>query len=138
MTTVEKMTAPRTFDLSKYRDLDVKSLMMRSINGEDTLDAATRCIPPDGTQIDGNIFNVIMRQQITAQAITGYVDLNGVSTVSSGPCLESLRWNSRTREFIGEIFDHMNGVSSDEREDFRKALVQSTPGSPGVTSADKT
>lgn len=133
------MSNARNFDLSKYRDLDVKALVMRPVNGDDTLDAATRCIPPDGSQVDGNIFNLLMRQQIIAQSITGFTGPDNVKTICNGPCLESLRWNARTREFMGEIFDHMNGVSRDEREDFQKALAtSSTPGSPGVASADKT
>lgn len=133
------MSAARIFDLSKYRDLDVKSVSMRTVNGEDTLDAGSRCLPPDGSQMDGNIFNILMRQQIMAQAITAFVSKDNVSTVANGPCLESLRWCARTREFLGEIFDYMNGVDREEREDFRRALaVQSTPGSPGATSADKT
>jgi len=111
---------------------------MRTVNGEDTLDSASRCIPPDGTQLDGNIFNLIMRQQILAQAITSFTKLDGTVAPSTGPCLDSLNWSARTREFVGEIFDYMNGVDGDEREDFRKALVGSTPGLPGVTSADKT
>lgn len=89
--------------------------------------------------MDGNLFNLLMRQQIQAQAITAYVTIEGVTVPANGPCLESLRWAARTREFIGEIFDYMNGVGGDEREDFRKSLVvQSTPGSPGAISADKT
>ncbi len=133
------MSAARTFDLSKYRDLDIKSVSMRTVNGDDTLDAGSRCIPPDGTPLDGNIFNILMRQQVIAQAITGFTPSEGAATVSNGPCLVSLQWNSRTREFIGEVFDYMNGVEASEREDFRKTLAaQSTPGLPGASSADKT
>lgn len=125
--------ATRTFDLSSYRDVDVKSVTFRSVNGNDTLDASARCVPPDGGKIDQNVFILLMRQQIVAQSILSYVDANGKSVTCSGPCLESIGWSSRTREFLAEIFDHMNGVSEEERENFRKSLT-STPGSSDVSA----
>jgi len=121
--------AQKTVDLGKYRDLDIKEVTMRSVNGDDMLDAASRCIPVDGQPIDGNIFNMMLRQQVIAQAIIGYSPIVGERVKMSGPCLDSLTWSSRTREFVAALFDHMNGVDADEREDFRKALASSTPGS---------
>lgn len=127
--------ATRTFDLSKYRDLDIKSVTVRSVNGNDTLDAAARCIPPDGGNLDQNVFVLLMRQQIIAQSILSYTDANGKTVSCTGPCLDSIGWSARTREFLGEIFDHMNGVSAEEREDFRKSLT-STHGSADAVSAE--
>ncbi len=65
----------------------------------------------------------MMRQQQVAQAITGYVDSAGVSKVCPDGCIESTQWSSRTREFVGEVFDYMNGLSLEERLDFRAALA---------------
>lgn len=126
--------ASRTFDLSKFRDLDVKAVTARSVTGNDMLDASARCAPPDGGQIDQNIFVMLMRQQMVAQSIIGYVDAKGNSVTCVGPCLESVNWSARTREFLGEIFDHLNGVSQEERLDFRKSLT-SIPGSDDTVSA---
>lgn len=125
----------RYVDLSKYRDLDIRGITMRSVNGNDTLDASARCIPPDGGGLDGNIFVLLLRQQLLAQSIESYVTLEGKTVTKTGSaCLESIEWSGRTREFVGEIFDHINGVRADEREDFRKALM-STPGSGDTVSA---
>lgn len=127
--------AQRFFDLSKYRDLDVKGVTMRSLNGNDTLDAASRCVPPDGGSVDGNLFVMLLRQQMLAQSIVSYMNNDGATVKVTGvACLESVAWSGRTREFIGEIFDHLNGVKPDEREDFRKALM-STSGSDDTVSA---
>jgi hypothetical protein len=110
-------------DLSSIRDIDIKSITVRSVNGEDTLDAAVRVVPGEGQQIDGNIFNIMMRQHMIAQSIT---EVDGKAV--TGPCcLESLRWSARTREFVGEIYDFVNGVDPKERENFMKALAGGTP-----------
>lgn len=126
-------------DLSKYRDLDIKGITMRSVNGNDSLDAASRCVPPDGKDLDGNLFMMLLRQQIIAQSIVSYTNLSGEVVKTNGvACLESLDWSGRTREFLGVLFDHLNGVSSDEREDFHRALMKnegSTPGSGDTVSA---
>lgn len=128
----------RTIDLSRFRDLDIKSVTVRSVNGNDTLDAAGRCIPPDGKNTDHNVFILLMRQQIIAQSILSYTSADGKNVSCDGPCLDSINWSARTREFLGEIFDHMNGVSGEERESFRQSLMGlgSTPGSDDTVSAE--
>ena len=91
--------------------------------------AAARCVPPDGTPIDGNIFGLTMRQQTIAQAIVSYRKVGNTELVTStGPCVDSTKWSSRTREFVGEIYDYMNGVGMEEREGFRKALASGASG----------
>lgn len=130
-------------DLSKIRDIDLDHVTVRDVNGDDMMDASARCVPPDGGNLDGNLFSLMLRQQLIAQAIVDYVPRHGehkgqVVTVA-GSCQDSLEWSARTREFVGEIFDYVNGVSMQEREDFRKALVgpqPSTDGSPDAARAE--
>lgn len=130
-------------DLSKIRDIDLDHVTVRDVNGDDMMDASARCVPPDGGNLDGNLFSIMLRQQLIAQAIVDYTprygENKGVKVVVAGSCQDSLDWSSRTREFVGEIFDYLNGVSGQEREDFRKALVgpqTSTDGSPDAARAE--
>lgn len=131
----------KTVDLSGIRDLDLNSVTVGSVNADDMLEASARCIPPDGGNLDGNLFNIMLRQQLVAQAIKDYTprvgDQAGAKVAVSGSCQDSLKWSSRTREFVGEIFEHINGVTLDERESFRKALTSSsTPGSQDAVRAE--
>lgn len=109
----------KTVDLSGYRDLDITSITMRSVNAEDTLAAAARCTPPDGASIvHPNLFNIMLRQQLLIESI---VEVNGKPC--NGPCLEAMTWSTRTREFLGEIFDYLNAIDDKERSDFQKGLA---------------
>jgi len=126
----------KTVDLSEIRDLDISEVTMRAVNGDDAVEAASRCVPPDGRPVDSNLFGLMIRQQMVAQSITSFVTVDGVRTKCNGPCLESLTWAARTREYVGEIFDYLNGVSREERESFQKALApkkESTHGSSDTT-----
>jgi hypothetical protein len=122
----------KTVDLSAIRDLDLDRVTVKSVNADDMMDAAARCTPPDGGQLDPNLFSMALRQQLIAQAIKDFTPRSGDNTgkvvVVQGSCQDSLNWNSRTREYVGEVFDYLNGVGQQEREDFRKALM-STGGS---------
>jgi len=122
----------KTVDLSGIRDLDLDRVTIRAVNADDMMDAAARCVPPDGAQLDANLFNMAIRQQLVAQSIKDYTPRSGENVgkvvVVQGSCQESLNWSSRTREYVGEVFDYLNGVGQQEREDFRKALM-STGGS---------
>lgn len=127
----------KTVDLSGIRDIDLDSVTVRDVNADDMMDAAARCSPPDGGNLDGNLFNMMLRQQLVAQAVVNF-RLRGTETTVScnGSCQESLQWSSRTREFVGELFDFLNGVAQDERDAFRKALTSSsTHGSPDAVRA---
>lgn len=133
----------KVVDLSGIRDIDLNTVTVRDVNGDDMMDASARCIPPDGGNLDGNLFNLALRQQLIAQSIVDFVPRHGERAGSkvevTGSCQDSLDWSSRTREFVGEIFDYVNGVSYQEREDFRKALagpLQSTDGSPDAARAE--
>lgn len=136
------MKLTRTIDLSKIRDVELDSVTISAVNADDMIDASARCIPPDGASLDGNLFNLMLRHQLVAQSIVDYTprsgDKAGQKVICNGSvCLDSLTWGSRTREFVGEIFDHLNGIQPSEREDFRRALTSpSTPGSPGDASAE--
>lgn len=133
----------KPMDLSGIRDLDLDHVTVRDVNGDDMMEASARCVPPDGSNLDGNLFSLMLRQQLVAQAIVDYTprvgEHKGQVIVTTGSCQDSIGWNSRTREFVGEIFDYVNGVSLQEREDFRKALVgdpKSTDGSPDAARAE--
>lgn len=137
------MAARKTVDLTKIRDIDLDSVTVRDVNAEDMLDASARCIAPDGSGVDPNLFHLMLRQQMVAQAIVDYVPRGGEKAGSlvtvADSCQESLTWSSRTREFVGEIWDYLNAVSQNERDDFRRALAGapvSTGGSPDAARAE--
>ena len=132
----------KTVSLVGIRDIDLDSITMRDVNAEDMLDASARCIAPDGGNVDPNLFHLMLRQQLVAQAIIDYVprsgDKAGQTVTVTDSCQESLTWSSRTREFVGEFWDYLNAVSNQEREDFRRALAGapvSTGGSPDAARA---
>lgn len=131
------MQAKKTVDLSKLRDLDLDRVTVRSVNADDIMEAAARCVPPDGGALDGNLFSMMLRHQMVAQSVCDFTMRGSGEVVTvQGSCQDSLQWSSRTREFVGEIFDHLNGVAADERDAFRKALAtSSTPGSPDAVRA---
>lgn len=108
----------KLIDLSAYRDMDVKTVRMRCLNGDDLVASAGRCAPADGGTLDPTIFSIQLRQQQIAQSI---VEVNGEQV--RGPCLASLHWSARTREFCAMGYDYLNGLTSDEREGFMKALT---------------
>jgi hypothetical protein len=118
----------KTFDLSKIPNLTILSVTMKPVTGQDVLDAAVRSVPLNGSRVDDAILGIMMRQQTVAQAIVAYTSLNGQVHHTPEGCIASIGWSQRTREFIGEIFDHMNSVTMEERASFRKAL-ESTHGS---------
>lgn len=116
----------KTVDLRTKRDLDLDEITIRTTNGDDTLDAAARSIPIDGGEIQPNIFGLTMRQQTLAGAIVSFKKRGDSETrTCNGPCLESLKWNSRTREYVAEIYDYLNGVTQEERDGFRAELAGS-------------
>lgn len=112
----------KTFDLTKYPNLDIKSITMRQINGNDTVEAASRCIPMDGKPLDPQMFSLMMRQQTIVQSI---VAING-KRCEGPPIGDYMGWANRTVEFVGEIHDYMNGMSREERDNFRATLVASS------------
>jgi hypothetical protein len=122
----------KTMDLRKWRDLDLDEVTVRKTNSKDTMDAAARCVPVDGTGIDAQLFMVLLRQEQLFGAIRTY-KLRGVSELKTVPgtsCVEAQLWGNRTREFVGEIYDFVNSMGMEERTDFRKELATGlTPGS---------
>lgn len=112
------MATEKFLDLSAYHDLDVKTIRVRTLNGDDLVVCAGRCAPAEGATLDPTLFSIQLRQQQIAQSI---VEVNGEQV--RGPCLASIKWNSRTREFVAMVYDHLNGISADEREGFMKALT---------------
>ncbi len=118
-------------DLSSYRDLDVKSVKMRSLTGEDMVVAAGRCAPGEGAEMIPAVFSITLRQQQVAQSI---IEVDGEPV--RGPCLVSLKWTLRTREFLGMIYDSLNGLATDEREAFQTALRGGVAKTPAATPTE--
>lgn len=105
-------------DLSKIKDLDITSVKMRALNGDDLVVSAGRCAPVgEGAIIDATLFSIMLRQQQIAQSI---VEVDGQA--QRGPCLASIKWSSRTRSFVGKLFDHLNSVTDEESAAFMEAL----------------
>jgi hypothetical protein len=121
--TVETVDRTKTVDFKQLgiEGLDVQSVTVRVVNGEDSLAAAARCLTSDGKEISGPLFGMMMRQQIVAQAI---VEVDGKPVVGAC-CVQYPRWSNRTRDFVGEVFDFLNEASEEEKRDFRKALAGS-------------
>lgn len=113
-------------DLSKRRGCSVKSCVIVEQGATDTMDAASRVVPPgkDPSQITPQQFGLEFRMNQVAQAIESFVGLDDVEVKLGGhPCLQYRNeWNNRTRAFVDAAFDHLNGVSSEELEGFRKEL----------------
>lgn len=122
MTTAQRT---KTVDLKEYRDLDLDSVTLRVTGGTDILDAAARCAPDDDHPIPEAILGITMRQQLIAGSITAFTlrDSTTPTLVKGGTaCLESLSWSTRTREYVGMIYDHLNGMEKEERENFQEKL----------------
>lgn len=114
-------------DLSKIKDLDIKSIRMRALNGDDLVVSAGRCAPVgEGATIDATLFSIMLRQQQIAQSI---IEVDGEAI--RGPCLQSIKWSARTRNFVGMIFDSLNGVSDEEAASFMTALSKSGSSAEG-------
>lgn len=118
----------KTMWIGDFRGVDVESFTVKDITGDDITRAAERCLPTNGQPIDGNLFNLLLRQQVIAGAI---VEVDGVAV--KGTCQASIGWNARTREFAGRTFDYVNGVSDKERELFEKALMKGDDAAPENT-----
>lgn len=128
----------KTVSLAHIKNLDLDSITIRTTNGNDQLDAASRCIPLDGKGVDVNIFGLLMRQQMVIQGITGYtLRSDKIAKTCVAPPVEAVQWSSRTREFVGAVYDHWNGVTRDEADAFQEMLEGKKPGStPGSSSID--
>lgn len=108
----------RRFDLSGFKGLDIESFAMIETTGEDTILAAERCAMPDGSKVDENTFNILLRNQMIAGAI---VEVDG-EPVKGASCQAFLGWSSRTRQFVMKTFDFMNSVNESEQAAFQKLL----------------
>jgi len=103
------------------KDVDVKSVRMRALNGDDLIVAAGRCAPVgEGATIDATLFSIMLRMQQIAQSI---IEVDGETV--RGPCLASIKWSAKTRNLIGIVFDSLNSVSDEEAAAFTMALSKS-------------
>lgn len=131
-----KMSQTKPVDLSHIPNIDLDFVEVKSCNGEDSLDAASRCVPPDGSTLDMNLFGLMMRNQMIVQSVVSYTPRSTkVKKECLAPPVEASQWSNRTREFVGDVYDAMNGTTTEERETFRKALASSTPGSKNDAGA---
>lgn len=107
----------RFMDLSGFKDLDARSVKLRSLTGNDTVVAAGRVAPLEGGTLDPTLFSIMLRQHQIAQSI---IEVNGEPV--RGPCLSFIGWNARTRELVARIYDRLNGITTEEEERFLTAL----------------
>ena len=123
----------KTVDFVKMgiRDVSVRSITIKAIDANDMIVAASRCVPPEGTTLDANIFQILIRQHMVLESIT---EVDGQKL--TGPCLDYLKWEQRTREFVSEIYDFVNYVETDERQNFRKALAGGGDGQNTSTTSN--
>lgn len=120
----QEQRGTKTVDLRGIPRIVLDSVTVKETDANDTLDAAARCIPAGGGEISQTTFGLMLRQQILAGSVVSYTRRNGASKELKGqPCLEMENWTTRTREFVGEVYDHVNGVAQEERDAFRKALA---------------
>jgi hypothetical protein len=115
---VATATNEKFMDLSAFPNVDIRSVKMRSLTGEDYLAAAGRCAPMDGGEINTTLFSMMVSEQQIAQAIT---EVDGEKI--NGPCLQYLKWSLRTQSFCRKLYNHLNSVSKDEDAVFGAALL---------------
>lgn len=134
MTTTKGESVSEKFvDLSKIAGLEIKSMRVKALTGDDVISAAGRCAPMDGSSVDATVFSLMLRQQQLAQSI---VEVDGQAI--RGPFLQIIKMTTRTREYAQMIYDSVNGISMDEREAFQAALTktaESATSTPAVESA---
>lgn len=106
------MTNKRTFNVEKYKlrmdgGKKLSSFAIAELEGPEELDAIQR----------GGSSGVMIQEQLVAQAI---VEVNG-EAVPVTPFTTWSKWPSRTREFVRNAYQKVNGASTKELEDFDKA-----------------
>lgn len=106
-------------DVTMYRDLDIDTFRVKALTGKDQTDAAVRALPASGEEMSQHLFNLQLRNEQLAQAIT---EVDG-ETVRGGSCRESVDWSMRTREFVFRAYSYVNGISDDEHDDFMARLA---------------
>lgn len=112
-----KRTAQK-FDLSNFKRLSIQSIAIAETSGEDLILAAERCASLGGQKVDDNTYGLLLRMQMIAGAI---VEVDG-EPVKGASCQDYLKWTTRTRDFVGKLYSHVNGTSEKEDSDFQKLL----------------
>lgn len=122
------------FEKSGVKRVDVRAVRMKTINGDDMIVAATRCIPDDNDKpLPGGLFQIMLRQQLITESIKELVEKDGTIVKPTPARIQKL--SKRTVEYIGDIYDFLNGVTRAEQEDFQKALENESPTSTSAASA---
>jgi hypothetical protein len=109
----------KKFDLSKYKNVAIKSFELRELTGDSEMDAIARATDPSGK---AGINGMQLRSQLVADAI---VAVNGESVIQ--PYLDWQKWPLRTREFVANAFNAMNEVTKDEMSTFLEAAFGKPP-----------
>ena len=104
---------PVTFPLppsTGHKSVNCKSISLREVTGTDEALAATIA---EAKGKSGSTFNELLRLAI--------VKVDGKNVEQ--PFTDMDRWNSRTRRFLLDAFNSMNGASAKETEDFLAGAV---------------
>lgn len=101
--------ATKTFDLTKYKGLSIRSFALRELDGADEIAAAERAT------VDGKLDHARLREQLVADAI---VEVNG-ETVTR-PYFDWSKWNAKTRDFVRAAFTRLNDAEPGQLDDFLK------------------
>jgi len=112
------MERTKTLDLSKYRDLDIKTVTVKVLQGPDIVQAAELCVKPNGDLMEGGQFGLNLRLQCISRSI---VKVNGQPVIGTS-CSQFFDWSKRTQDFCGKVYDHLNSLSTEESDDFQARL----------------
>lgn len=106
------------FDLTKYKDVEIKSFDLEPRRGKDSLDAMARAMPPGikPGEIGAHQLQTLHRNALVASAI---VAIDGAPVPT--PFNEWENYTLRTQEFIVLAYDRMNGMTVKEQNDFLEA-----------------
>lgn len=107
----------KTFDLTKYKNLSIKSFTLRELSGYDETAAYDRAFGP-GQRAAA----LTVQTQLIADAI---VEVDGQPVVT--PYVDWQKWSLRTRGFVTAAYQRLNDVTADEMADFAQAAFGEAP-----------
>lgn len=97
----------------KIKGVSVKSLTMRELNGDDSEAAAARVVNANTNMVHGFLISRAHNEQCIADSI---VEVDGSPVIT--PYVDWKKWNLRTREFVLNAYNRMNGATQTEMDDF--------------------
>lgn len=106
----------RTIDISKFKNVSVKSFTLKELSDEEEQAAWERA-----TGTDGKVSQYQLSGQLLSEAI---VAVDG-EPVPTRPWSGWKKWNSRTREMATKAYKAVHDLTATENADFEKALLGS-------------